>query len=301
MDFKAELDIRSRQAWEIVEKYIPQPDINNQNIIQAMSYSLSAGGKRLRPVLIRSFYELYGGAGKEEEPFMAAMEMLHTYSLVHDDLPAIDNDDYRRGLPTTHRQFGEAVGILAGDGLLHLAYETAIKAFDITDDVSKVNNVIKALRIFGSKTGLYGMFGGQAADVINTGREISDDLLFYIYKNKTGALIEGSMMIGAALAGASDEDIAIIEGVGRNIGMAFQIRDDILDMYGNEELLGKPVNSDERNNKKTYLSIKGLDKSIEDIDKLTNDAVNTLALIGNNERERVFLTELFKYLVSRNI
>lgn len=298
MDFKTELDRRSKDAWGIIEQYIPVSDSNNEDIIQAMSYSIGAGGKRLRPILIQSFYKLFGHDGKVVHPFMAAMEMLHTYSLVHDDLPALDNDDYRRGLPTTHKQFGEAVGILAGDGLLHLSYETAIKAFDIDDNV---NNVIKALKIFGNKTGLYGMFGGQAADVINTGREISDDLLFYIYKNKTGALIEGSMMIGAALAGASDEEIAMIEGIGLNIGMAFQIRDDILDMYGNEKLLGKPINSDEKNNKKTYLSIYGLEKSGSDIDRLTDEAINTLKLIGNNERERIFLTELFEYLVARDI
>lgn len=298
MDFKAELDRRSKEVWRIIENYIPESDSNNENIIQAMSYSLGAGGKRLRPILIQSFYMLYGQDDGAEYPFMAAMEMLHTYSLVHDDLPALDNDDYRRGLLTTHKQFGEAVGILAGDGLLHLAYETAIKGFDNTDNIDKV---IKALKIFGNKTGIYGMFGGQAADVINTGREIADDLLLYIYKNKTAALIEGSMMIGAALAGAGDDDIAVIERIGLNIGMAFQIRDDILDIYGNEELLGKPVNSDEKNNKKTYLSVKGPEQSQKDIDTLTDEAVNMLQLIGNNERERVFLSELFKYLVARNI
>lgn len=298
MDFKAELDRRCKDSWRVIEKYIPVSDSNNKEIIQAMSYSISAGGKRLRPILIQAFYNLFGQEDDVVEPFMAAMEMLHTYSLVHDDLPALDNDDYRRGVPTTHKKFGETVGILAGDGLLHLSYETAIKAFD--KDV-QADNVIKALKIFGNKTGLYGMFGGQAADVINTGREISDDLLFYIYKNKTGALIEGSMMIGAALAGASDEEIAKIEGIGLNIGMAFQIRDDILDMYGNEELLGKPINSDEKNNKKTYLSVNGLTKAQNDIDRLTDEAVNTLKLIGNNERERIFLTKLFKYLVARDI
>lgn len=298
MDFKAELDRRSKDAWSIIEKYIPASDSNNKDIIQAMSYSICAGGKRLRPILIQAFYNLFGYEGDVVEPFMAAMEMLHTYSLVHDDLPALDDDDYRRGVPTTHKKFGEAVGILAGDGLLHLSYETAIKAFDKEADV---NNVIKALKIFGNKTGLNGMFGGQAADVINTGREISDELLFYIYKNKTAALIEGSMMTGAALAGASDEEITQIERIGLNIGMAFQIRDDILDMYGNEELLGKPINSDEKNNKKTYLSVKGLTQAQSDVDRLTDEAINALTLIGNNERERIFLTELFKYLVARNI
>lgn len=299
MDFIKELESRSSQAAAVMAEYIPACTEYDRAIIEAMSYSLNAGGKRLRPVLIQSFYNLYSGRGTVIKPFMAAMEMLHTYSLVHDDLPAIDNDDYRRGIPTTHKKFGEDVAILAGDGLLHLAYETALSAFD--EAGFDTENVIRALKIFGRKTGLYGMFGGQAADVINTGREISDGLMYYIYEHKTGALIEGSMMIGAALAGASQEDIKIIEQIGADIGLAFQIRDDILDIQGDEKILGKPLNSDEKNNKKTYVTVMGINQSQKDIDELTSGGIKSLKQLGNNENEREFLNALFVYLTSRNI
>lgn len=297
MDFSQELNIRSAYAEAVLDKYIPQGNEFNNKIIEAMNYSLKTGGKRLRPVLINSVYRLFNGATGGDEAFMAAMEMLHTYSLVHDDLPALDNDNIRRGMPTCHIRYGEAVGILVGDGLLHMAYETAIKSFE----GNNTENVLKALRIFGDKTGLNGMFGGQSADVINTGCEISDELMYYIYENKTGALIEGSMMIGGALSGASDSEIERLCEIGRLIGMAFQIRDDILDEYGDQEVFGKPIHSDDRNNKKTYLSIHGLTKAQQDVENYTIKAVNILETIGSNKEERVFLKELFEYLTLRNI
>ena len=295
--FNTLLKSKTEETQRIISDNIPNKTIENNEIVSAMEYSLNAGGKRLRPLIMKSFYNLYNGTEAVIEPFMVAMEMLHTYSLVHDDLPALDNDDYRRGMPTTHRQYGEAVAVLAGDGLLHQAYETALSAFDSGYDY---HNVIKALKIFGQKTGLDGMFGGQAADVINTGKEISDDLMYYIYSKKTGALIEGSMMIGAALAGASDDDIRIIESIGADIGLAFQIRDDILDIYGDEQVLGKPVNSDKKNNKKTYVTVNGKEKSQKDIELLTDRAVNNLKQIGYNKEEREFLIALFRFLTSRN-
>ena len=298
MDFQKELEKRSEYASSVVLDFIPKANDFDREIIEAMEYSILAGGKRLRPILVEAFYRLFSGNKSLCEPFMAAMEMLHTYSLVHDDLPALDNDDLRRGKPTTHIKYGEAVGVLSGDGLLHLAYETCISAFD---DANNFDNVLRALRIFGNKTGLMGMFGGQSADVVNTGKDISDELLYYIYKNKTGALIEGAMMIGAALAGACNEELAIIEKIGFNVGMAFQIRDDILDVYGDEKIFGKPVLSDDRNNKKTYLSINGLDKSRKDVENFTANAINMLEDIGNNNEERTFIKELFMYLTSRNI
>ena len=297
MNFSEELIKRSEYAKNVLYKYIPDNTEFNKEILEAMEYSLSTGGKRLRPVLINSVFRLYNGKDNQDEAFMAAMEMLHTYSLVHDDLPALDNDDIRRGLPTCHKKFGEAVAILAGDGLLHLAYETAIKAF-INNNI---DNVVTALQIFGDKTGLGGMFGGQSLDVISTGKELSDEFLFYVYENKTAALIEGSMMIGAALAGASSSDIKELEEIGRLIGFAFQIRDDILDEYGDEAVFGKPIHSDDRNNKKTYLSINGLDKSQKDVIDFTQKAIDKIDNIGNNEDEREFLKELFKNLTLRNI
>lgn len=296
MDFKEELKVRTEDAQSIIEEFLPVGMKFDSELCQAMTYSVSVGGKRLRPVLMKSFYRLYGGCGKVINPFMAAMEMLHNYSLVHDDLPALDNDEYRRGMPTTHKKYGEALAILAGDGLLHEAYETAIKAFSYTDNAMEVVN---ALKIFADKTGKNGMLGGQTADVINTGHAISDELMYYIYEKKTGALIEGSMMIGAALAGASQNDLEMIGQAGACIGMAFQIRDDILDIYGNEEITGKPVRSDEKNNKKTYVSVNGVDKSQQDVKKYTLEAVNIINKLGNNEEERQFLINLFNYMSSR--
>ncbi|MGN0379423.1 MAG: polyprenyl synthetase family protein [Butyrivibrio sp.] len=298
MDFQKMLSDRTGEAEAVIRKYMPKPGKFNERLVEAMNYSLTAGGKRLRPVLMMSFYRLMGGKGQVAEPFMAAMEMLHNYSLVHDDLPAIDNDDYRRGRPTTHRQYDEPAAILAGDGLLHQAYETAIKAFDFKDE--NVGNIITALRIFGDCTGINGMLGGQAADVFNTGRDISDEMMYYIYDKKTGALIEGSMMIGAALAGAGSDALSKIKQIGSDIGTAFQIRDDILDIYGDEAVTGKPALSDERNNKKTYVTVNGRDKSQKDIDNLSDKAVGALVTLDGDSEEREFLTGLFEYLTKRN-
>ena len=272
MIFKDELSKRVEEANLIIDSYIPEAGSHDREIIDAMRYSVDAGGKRLRPVL-------------------------NTYSLVHDDLPALDNDDYRRGRYTTHKQYGEPLAILAGDGLLHQAYETAIKAFDLTEDTG---TVVKALKIFGDKTGIHGMLGGQTADVINTGRMIDDDLMYYIYENKTGALIEGSMMIGAALAGAGEDECNLVKQIGSCIGMAFQIQDDLLDIYGDEKILGKPVGSDDRNDKKTYVTVNGVSKSKSDIIGLTNEAYKMLEGLGSDDNERTFLKDMFGYLISRD-
>lgn len=298
-NFKDRLDEYAQYAEAVIAKELEAvKDTDAPELLtEAMCYSVAAGGKRLRPVLMYSFYRLFKGEGKAVEYFMTAIEMLHTYSLVHDDLPAIDNDDYRRGMYSTHRKYGEAVGILAGDGLLHQAYETALKAFKTQDSMDRI---IKALFVFGKSTGINGMLGGQSADVFNTGNNISDELMYYIYEKKTGALIEGSMMIGAALAGAGEEELNSIRKAGADIGMAFQIRDDILDVYGDEAVLGKPVNSDEQNGKKTYLTVNGMDKSLLDVEEYTDRAVKLLDTIGCDDEEREFLKELFKYLTSRN-
>lgn len=287
---------RTKEAETVIGDYIPSGDGYNELLTEAMKYSLVAGGKRLRPVFIMSFFRLYGGNDDTVKPFMAAMEMLHTYSLVHDDLPAIDNDDYRRGRETVHKRYNEAVAILAGDGLLHAAYDTAIKAFSSGD----TDIIVRALTLFSNKTGIYGMLGGQSVDVFSTGNEVDKDTMEYIYKKKTGALIEGSMMLGALLAGASKEDVSTIEKIGYNIGMAFQIRDDILDVYGDSDTIGKPVNSDEKNNKKTYLSLLGREKAEQYIDELTGEAKKLLLTVGNDREEREFLLNLFDYMVIRN-
>lgn len=297
MNFNQEFLVRQHQADEVLLQNIPIACEFDKTLLEAMAYSLEAGGKRLRPILIQSFARLFGADEKWAHSFMAAMEFLHTYSLVHDDLPALDNDDFRRGVETTHRKYGEAAAILAGDGLLHESYEIALQTFQ---QEIPIERVIKALTVFSRKTGIRGMLGGQSADVLNTGMDISEELLQYIYQYKTGALMEGSMMIGAILGGASEDQVLIIEKIGASIGLAFQVKDDLLDLYGDATVLGKPVLSDEKNKKMTYVTIYGAEKAQEEISRLTQEAVDSLAQMGTNAEEREFLTELFYYLTSRD-
>lgn len=293
MNFSEKLKVRVEQIEDIIKKYMPDETGYQRTVIEAMNYSILAGGKRLRPMLMLETFRLFGGDGEVIEPFMAAIEMIHTYSLVHDDLPAMDNDEYRRGRKTTHVVYGEAMGILAGDGLLNYAFETAVKAFDKTDDYKAV---AKALKIFAQKTGIYGMIGGQTVDVENDGKPITKDMLDFIYELKTGALIEASMMTGAVLAGASDENIEKVKAVAINVGLAFQIQDDILDITSTMEELGKPINSDEKNNKITYVSLEGLERAKHDVESVSNKALTLLdELEGNNE----FLRELIIMLITR--
>ena len=227
-----------------------------------MNYSVTAGGKRLRPLLMHETYRMFGGTGRVIQPLMAAIEMVHTYSLVHDDLPAMDNDQYRRGKLTTHAKYGHAMGVLAGDGLLNYAFETAMTAFDCGEDAERV---AKALKILGRKAGIYGMIGGQVVDVQSTGKAVDQETLDFIYELKTGALLEASMMVGAVLAGATEEEVAVIEQIASDVGLAFQIRDDILDETSTLETLGKPIHSDERNEKTTYVTLKGLEQATKEI------------------------------------
>ncbi len=297
MDFKNEIANRSQEAEQIVRKYLPVGTQFDNQIIEAMNYSVCAGGKRLRPVLIESFYKLFQGNTLVYQPFMAAMELLHTYSLVHDDLPALDNDDYRRGILTTHKKFGESTAILSGDGLLHQSFEVMLKAFELGDNTQ---NIISAIKIFSKKTGLEGMFGGQALDVLHTGLKINQATMNYIYAKKTGALIEGSMMIGAILAGADQVNVDQVEKIGYLIGMAFQIKDDLLDINGDSAILGKPTLSDEKNNKQTYVTLHGIQQAEIDLKNNTSEAITILNNIGTNDVERLFLTDLLYYLTLRD-
>lgn len=251
MNFREELEERTRNAEDIIRKYLPKEEGFSVNLIKAMNYSMEAGGKRLRPILLGEMYKVCGGTGELAEPFMAGIEMIHTHSLIHDDLPAIDNDQYRRGKKTTHVVFGESAAILAGDALLNYAYETAFKSFSLAENEEELKKTARALEILGKKTGIYGMLGGQGADVENDGKPLTREMVDYIYVNKTSALIEASLMAGAALAGI--EELTDVESIGRKIGLAFQIQDDILDVTGNEKELGKPVGSDEKNHKTTYV------------------------------------------------
>ena len=295
MNFKEELERRIREIENIIQAYLPREKGFQKTVIEAMNYSILAGGKRLRPLFMKETYDMMGGGGKEIEPFLAAMEMVHTYSLIHDDLPAMDNDEYRRGRKTTHVMYGEAMAILAGDGLLNLALETAAKAFQMGDDPARVG---RALALFAGKAGIYGMIGGQTADIEAEEKGgITEELLLFIHENKTAALIQSAMMTGAILAGASDRDVDRLEKIGYNIGVAFQIQDDILDVTGKTEILGKPVGSDEKNNKITYVTIKGLKQAQADQRALSEEAI---ALLGSFGRRNLFLEKLVEDLVTRN-
>ena len=256
---------RAEEVEKIIYSYLPEITGYQKTVIDAMHYTFKAGGKRLRPMLMEETFRLFGGTGKVIEPFMAAIEMIHTYSLIHDDLPALDNDDYRRGRKTAHVVYGEDMAILAGDALLNYAFETASKAFSMEADPVKTG---RAFSILASKPGIHGMIGGQVADVQWTGQQINLEQLLFIHRLKTSALIECSMMIGAVLAGASEEEAEIVEQIGRNIGIAFQIQDDILDVVGEEEKLGKKVGSDLDNHKSTYVTLLGIEESQKKVEEL---------------------------------
>lgn len=261
---------RATEVEKVVLSYMPEAKGHAKTVLSAMNYTMNAGGKRLRPMMMQETYRLFGGTGKEIEPFMAAIEMIHTYSLIHDDLPALDNDDYRRGRKTAHIVYGEDMAILAGDALLNYAYETAAKAFPMAQNLE---NTVKAYTVLTRKPGIYGMIGGQTADVELTGQKLNEAQLNYIYKNKTGALIEASMMIGAILAGASEQDVSAVERLAGIVGYAFQIQDDILDIEGTEEELGKPLHSDDENGKVTYVTLHGLEQAKKDVEELSKEAV----------------------------
>jgi geranylgeranyl diphosphate synthase type II len=294
--FMEELQQKVEHINNVLEKFLPAEEGQQRIIFEAMNYSVRAGGKRLRPMLMEETYHMFGGSSAVIEPFMAAIEMIHTYSLVHDDLPAMDNDEYRRGKKTTHAVYGEAMGILAGDALLNLAYETAAKAFDMEVIDARV---ARAFTVLAKKAGVYGMVGGQVVDVES---EKSDDCpitrekLDFIYRLKTGALIESSMMIGAILAGASSDEISRVEQIAAKLGLAFQIQDDVLDVTSSLEVLGKPVGSDEKNNKATYVTFEGLDKAVSDVERISKEAEKLLDDLGYDD---AFLKELFEYLIHR--
>ncbi|MDO4622741.1 MAG: polyprenyl synthetase family protein [Eubacteriales bacterium] len=273
MTFNENLEKRRIHAEEIISQYLPKEDAVPGKLAEAMNYSMLAGGKRIRPILLEEAYHMLGGTGNCAEPFMAAIEMIHTSSLVHDDLPAIDNDLSRRGRPTTHAAYGHALGVLSGDALLNYAYETALKAFTMDVDSERV---LQAVSVLAAKTGMYGMLGGQSVDVENEKNRIyslDKESLDYIYLNKTAALLEAPLMVGAILAGADEEQIACMEQIGRSAGLAFQIEDDILDVTGTEEELGKPIGSDEKNDKTTYVTLMGIEQAKEEVFRLTEDAV----------------------------
>lgn len=287
---------------KIIYTYLPKEEGYAKPVLEAMNYAFRAGGKRLRPMMMRLCYDMYVGEENRQEQviglFMAAIEMIHTYSLIHDDLPALDNDALRRGKPTVHVQYGEDIAILAGDGLLNYAYETAAKAFSLMPGNISVE---KAYQVLATKPGIYGMVGGQTLDVIMSGKKIDKDELSYIYLNKTSALIACSMMTGALLGGADTEAVDKLEEAACAIGMAFQVQDDILDIIGDENKLGKPVNSDEKNEKYTYVSLYGMDhakKYVHDMSERANTIIETLSVRDETAKQELMI--LIDTLIDRD-
>ena len=296
MNFQEELTKKTEEIEAVIREYLPAEEGFSRTMAQAMNYSMLAGGKRLRPMLMQETFRLFGGSGKLVKPFMAGMEMIHTHSLIHDDLPALDNDDYRRGRLTTHKVYGEAMGILSGVALLNYAYETMLQAFAMAETLQQKDAVMRALQVMAAKTGIHGMLGGQSVDVENDGKALEKDMLDYIYENKTSALIEASMMTGAILAGADSEQVSVIEQAAKRIGLAFQIQDDILDVTSTDEELGKPVHSDEKNHKVTYVTLFGTEKAAAQVAGLSAEAVELLESLNKNNE---FLYLLVEKLVNR--
>lgn len=298
MNFKETLHEKTVQMEEVLAHFLPKEQGFQKKVIEAMNYSILAGGKRLRPMLMAETWRMFGGMGELVEPFMAAIEMIHNYSLVHDDLPAMDNDEYRRGRKTTHVVYGEGMAVLAGDGLLNYAFETACLAFEKAQSPAEYEKVAQAMRILAGKAGIYGMIGGQCADIEAEEHQesVTEELLLFIHEHKTAALIQSAMMIGAILAGADKEQVGAVEKCAYNIGIAFQIQDDILDVTGSQEILGKPIGSDEKNNKVTYVTIHGLEKSAQTVASLSNEAIQILTSFPERN---LFLEKLVEQLINR--
>ncbi len=294
MEFQLQMKERQDEIERVLGKYLPENPSYQKTIFDAMEYSLMAGGKRIRPMMLKEAFILFGGTDfSVAEPFMAAIELIHTYSLVHDDLPAMDNDEYRRGQKTTHVVYGEDMGILTGDALLNYAFETAAHA--LCKETHLVQSA-RAIRVLSRKAGIYGMVGGQVVDVEYTGKALTPQMLEFIYELKTSALLEAALMVGAALAGATEEEIQVMEQVGRCVGMAFQIQDDILDITGTTQELGKPVGSDEKNEKNTYVALYGIEAAKQAVEDYSKQAI---VLLQELEQKNEYLTTLVEYMISR--
>lgn len=297
-DFKRCLKDKTNEINEIIKTYLPAEEGAQKTVIEALNYSVLAGGKRLRPMLMKEVYTLLGGRSRIVEPFMAAIEFIHTYSLVHDDLPAMDNDEYRRGQFTTWRVYGDGMGVLAGDALLNYAFETMLSASSMKTEYEDIYSLYEAMQIISKKSGIYGMVGGQCADLEAEDEKslLSEEALLFIHEHKTAALIQAAMMAGAILAGADLETIAGIERCAYNIGIAFQIRDDILDVIGDDKELGKSTGSDAENGKQTYVTLHGIEKSEEEVHRLSDEAMKILDSLGGNND---FIKALVAMLVGR--
>lgn len=301
-EFKEQLQQKTAEIEALLPRFLPCEGERDcpDSIVEAMNYSVLAGGKRLRPLLMRETYRLCGGDLSQTQAldaFCAALEMIHTYSLVHDDLPAMDNDEYRRGRKTTWAVYGDAMGVLAGDGLLNIAYETAAGAFDGCRSAEDYRRVACALQILAGRAGIDGMIGGQVGDIeAETKERLEENEILYIHTHKTGALINAAMRIGAVLAGAEESVLEKLSACALDIGVAFQIQDDILDVVGDSAELGKPVGSDEESGKQTYVTLHGLDASRAEVARLSQGAIETLRALPGDP---AFLEYLTAYLIHR--
>lgn len=294
MDLNIELKKYKNIIEDELKSIFIEKDLPQKKVIESMEYSLLSGGKRLRPILLIKSCELVGGDIKKAIRFAIAMEMIHTYSLIHDDLPAMDDDDYRRGKLTNHKVFEESIAILAGDSLLNFAYEIMI------DEVIKNNyskNYIDAMERILKSAGYKGMIGGQVVDILSENKKVDEETLYFIHKNKTAELIEASLVAGAIIGEATKEEIQLLNDYGRCIGISFQIRDDILDIIGDSELLGKDIGSDMKRDKTTYVSIHGMDKAIDDLNGYKEKSTNIMKKF--NSKESNFFIDLAQYLTKR--
>jgi geranylgeranyl diphosphate synthase type II len=294
MSFKSSLKYRVDYIEKLLKEYMPEEKGYQKTIFEAMNYSLKAGGKRLRPILTLEACRIVGGNEEDAIPFAIAIEMIHTYSLIHDDLPALDNDDLRRGVPTNHKVYGDAMAILAGDGLLNYAFEIMLKSSIGKENPAKYLNAINEIA---KSSGVYGMIGGQVVDIESEDKKIEMEKLDFIHLNKTAAIIVGCMRAGAIIGDATEEQLENITKYATNIGLSFQIADDILDITGDESKLGKKVGSDIDNNKSTYPSLIGLEKSKEIANDLINEAKTR---ISNIKGDTEFLNDLAEYIVARD-
>ncbi len=291
MDFEQIKQQKTEEINAFLKDFLPEESGKEAVLCEAMKYSVAVGGKRLRPMILLEAYRMFGGADTAAQPFAAALEMIHTYSLVHDDLPAMDNDMYRRGQLTTHAKYGEAMGVLAGDGLLNYAFEV------MSDAVCEQGaNAARAMRILAKAAGVRGMIAGQTVDLLWTGKPQTKELLDYINERKTSALLCSALMAGAALAGAADEELSVLKQVGNYVGLAFQIKDDILDVIGDESKLGKPLHSDEKNEKSTYVTLIGIKEAEKTVREYSERAVE---LLDTLPYKNLFLKELLLSLVTR--
>lgn len=295
MEFEVWMKKKAEKVEEYLSAAIPEEDNPQRVIYEAMNYSLMSGGKRLRPVLMMGAYEIFGGNDEDVLPFACAMEMIHTYSLIHDDLPAMDNDDYRRGRLSNHKKFGEATGILAGDGLLNRAFETGLEA--ALKGGLDLRKCVKALSIIASSSGADGMIGGQIVDMYGQEKVNSLEDLKYMYSLKTGAIIKSSIAAGAILGGADEKQQKYLETYAEKIGIAFQVEDDILDVTSTREKLGKAIGSDIANDKVTYLTFKSIEQSMKDVEQFTDEALKSLEVFEDKAKH---LRELALYLTRRD-